>query len=62
MLQMAFKAIKDTTSPNDLVSTLLVFGAYFYKVTNLPPSFLQQQQPYTSTITMSNLEKLKAQR
>lgn len=28
MLQMAFKAINDTAGPNDLVPTLLVFGAY----------------------------------
>jgi hypothetical protein len=28
ILQMTFKALNDSTEPNDLISTLLVFGAY----------------------------------
>ena len=34
---MAFKALNDSTSPNSLVSTLLVFGAYLQLInTNVP--------------------------
>jgi hypothetical protein len=29
-LQMAFKAINDSTGPDSLIPTLLVFGAYLY--------------------------------
>ena len=36
VLQMAMKAVNDTTSPNGLVPTLLVFGAY-PRMTKLDP-------------------------
>jgi hypothetical protein len=36
-LQMAFKAINDSTGPNSLIPTLLVFRAYLYIVeSNIP--------------------------
>jgi hypothetical protein len=35
-LQMAIKAVNNTTSPNSLVLTLLVFSAY-PRITNLDP-------------------------
>lgn len=38
VLQMAFKAINDTSGPNGLVPTLLVFGAYPRMVESDPPS------------------------
>jgi hypothetical protein len=38
ILQMAVKAIKNSASPDGLVPTLLVFGAYPYITNNLPPS------------------------
>jgi len=31
-LQMAFKVINNSTGPNSLIPTLLVFGAYLYIV------------------------------
>ena len=61
MLQMAFKAGDDTAGPDNLVLTLLVFGAYLCIVTDLPPSPSQQQQAYLSAKTMSKFHKLKAQ-
>ena len=36
VLQMAVKAVNDTTSPNGLVLTLLVFGTYL-RMTKLDP-------------------------
>jgi len=36
---MAIKAVNNTTSPNGLVLTLLVYGAYL-KISNLGPSTL----------------------
>ena len=36
---MAIKAINNTTSPNRLISTFLVYGAYL-KISNLDPSTL----------------------
>ena len=39
---MAFKAINNTTGPDSLVLTLLVFGAYPYIVTNFLFSDFQQ--------------------
>ena len=62
MLQMAFKAVNDTASLNDLVPTLLVFGAYPCIVTDSLPLASQQQQANAMTKAMSKLRKLKAQR
>ena len=43
-LQMAFKAINNTTSPNRLVPTLLIFGAYprMVKLDALLPLIIQR--------------------
>ena len=61
ILQIALKAVNDTASPNNLVPTLLVFGAYFYIVTDSSLSAFQQQRANAITKAMSKLYKLKAQ-
>ena len=38
ILQIAVKAINDSTGPNGLIPTLLVFGAYPQMTNNSPPS------------------------
>jgi hypothetical protein len=43
-LQMAFKIINNTTSPNGLVPTLLVFGVYLRMVELDAPSPLVTQR------------------
>lgn len=58
---MAFKAVNDTVGSNSLVSTLLIFSAYFCIITDSLPSASQQQQTNAMTKTMSKLRKLKAQ-
>ena len=39
-LQMAFKAINDSTGPNGFIFTLLVFRAYLYIVESDIPNFI----------------------
>lgn len=60
MLQIAFKAINNITSPNGLILTLFIFNAYSCIVINLLFSLLEEQQAHTLTKKMSKLCKLKA--
>ncbi len=62
MLQMVFKAVNDTTRPNSLVPTLLVFGVYPCIVMDSSYIPLQQQQANTIAKVMSELHKLKVWR
>lgn len=62
MLQMTFKAVNDSASPDGLVPILLIFGAYSCIVNNSSPSVSQQQQANAITKSMSELRKLKTQR
>lgn len=43
MLQIAFEGFNDTIGPNDLVLTLLVFGAYPRILIDLLSSAFEQQ-------------------
>ena len=50
-LQMAFKAINDSVGPHDLVSTLLVFGAY---------PRMNESDAFVSSITQRSIAMKKA--
>jgi len=57
---MAVKAINDTASPNGLVSTLLVYGAYL-RISNLgppTPSIMERAAVIRKVIT--KIAKLRA--
>ena len=59
---MAFKAINDTTGPNGLVPTLLVFGVYprMVKLDAPLPSVIQQANAIKKAIV--EIQKLQAER
>ncbi len=59
-LQMAVKAVNDTTGPNGLVLTLLVFSAYL-RMTNLdPPTLLITVCAMAVRKAMAEITKLQA--
>ena len=61
-LQMAFKAINDTTGPDSLVPTLLVYSAYPRMTEHDTPSPTVTQRAAAVKKAMAALEKLRAQR
>ena len=61
-LQMAFKAMNDTVSPNGLVPTLLVFGAYPRMVELDAPSPSITQRSTAMRRAMDELRKMTASR
>jgi len=61
-LQMAFKAINDTASPDGLVPTLLVFGAYPRMVESDAPSPSVIQRANAIKKAMVEIQKLRAER
>jgi len=57
---MAVKAINNTTSPNRLVSTLLVYGAYL-RISNLgPPTLSITEQTAIIRKAIAEIVKLRA--
>ncbi|KAF4470049.1 hypothetical protein FALBO_3049, partial [Fusarium albosuccineum] len=61
-LQMAVKAINDTSGPDGLVPTLLVFGAYPRISKDSPPTATQQQRAAAAAKAMTELRRLRAAR
>ena len=61
-LQMAFKAINNTTGPNRLVPTLLVFGAYLRMTELDAPSPTITQCANVVRKAMAEIRKLRAER
>ena len=59
---MAFKAINDTTGPDGLVPTLLVFGAYPRMVESDAPSATVTQRAIAIKKAMVEVQKLRAER
>ena len=59
---MAFKAINDTTGPDSLVPTLLVYGAYPRMTEHDSPLPTVTQRAMVVKKAMAALEKLRAQR
>ncbi|KAF4471164.1 Ribonuclease H [Fusarium albosuccineum] len=59
-LQMAVKAINDTSGPDGLVPTLLVFGAYPRISKDSPPTASQQQRAAAAAKAMTEVRKLRA--
>jgi len=57
---MAVKAVNDTTGPNGLVPTLLVYGAYL-RISNLgPPTLSITEQAAAIRKVMAEIVKLRA--
>ncbi len=61
-LQMIVKAINDTVGPDDLVPTLLVFGAYPRMHAMDPPASSIIQRAMTIEKAMTEIRKLRAER
>ena len=61
-LQMAFKAINDSTGPNGLIPTLLVFGAYPHIVESNTPNSTVVKQAAALKKAMEEIKKLRAER
>ncbi len=61
-LQMAFKAINDSTGPDGLVPTLLVYGAYPRMSEYDPPSPTITQRAMAIKKAMVEINKLRAER
>ena len=61
-LQMAFKAINDSTSPNGLIPTLLVFEAYPHIVESNVPNSIVVKQAAALKKAMEEIKKLRAKR
>jgi len=59
-LQMAFKAINNSTGPNSLTLTLLVFGAYPYIVESDAPNPTVIKQVVALKKAIEKIKKLKA--
>jgi hypothetical protein len=59
-LQMAFKAINDSTGPNSLIPTLLVFRAYLYIVKSNTPNPIVIKQAAALKKAIEEVKKLKA--
>jgi len=57
---MAFKAINNSTGPNGLTSTLLVFRAYPYIVESNTPNSIVVQQAVALKKAIEKVKKLKA--
>ncbi|KAM4057859.1 hypothetical protein HRG_014490 [Hirsutella rhossiliensis] len=62
ILQMAIKAINDTTGPNGIVPTLLVFGAYPRMALDSPPSATTLKRAAAAQKAMKMLRQLSAER
>jgi hypothetical protein len=60
-LQMAFKAINNSASPDGLVSTLLVFEAYPRMVESDAPSSTVAQRAIAIKKAMAKIHKLQAE-
>jgi len=57
---MAIKAVNDTASPNGLVPTLLVYGAYL-RISNLgPPTLSIMERAAAIQKAMAEIAKLRA--
>jgi len=61
-LQMAFKAINDTSGPDGLIPTLLVFGAYPRMSDSDPPTPTVTQRANAIKKAMAEVRKLRAER
>jgi hypothetical protein len=61
-LQIAFKAINDSTSPNSLIPTLLVFRAYLYIVKSNTPNPTVVQRAAALKKAIKKVKKLRAKR
>ena len=61
-LQMAFKAINDSTGPNGFIFTLLVFGAYPHIVESNTPNSTVVKQAAALKKAMEEIKKLRAER
>src|SRR6266699_134549 len=59
-LQMAFKAINDSTGPNSLTPTLLGFGAYLYIIKSNAPNPTVIQQAAALKKAIEKIKKLRA--
>jgi len=59
---MAFKAINDSTGPDGLIPTLLVFGAYLYIVESNAPNPIVIQQAAALKKAIEEVKKLRAKR
>jgi methyltransferase-like protein len=59
---MAFKVINNSTSPNSLIPTLLVFRAYLYIVKSNIPNPIVVQQVAALKKAIKEVKKLKAER
>jgi hypothetical protein len=57
---MAFKAINDSTDPNSLIPTLLVFRAYPYIVKSDAPNPIVVKQAAALKKAIEEVKKLKA--
>ena len=57
---MAFKAINNSTGPNSLIPTLLVFGAYLYIVKSNTPNPTVVKQAAAFKKAMEEVKKFKA--
>ena len=57
---MAVKAVNNTTGPNGLVLTLLVFGAYSYIAKLDPPALLITERTMAICKAMAEIAKLQA--
>lgn len=61
-LQMAVKSVDDSVGPNDLIPTLLVFGAFPRLSQNDAPSLSTMKRATATKAAMNELSKLKATR
>jgi hypothetical protein len=59
---MAVKAVNDSTGPDGIVPTLLVFGAYPRMTENSPPSLSTTQRAAAIRKAMKEVHRLHAQR
>jgi len=61
-LQMAFKAINDSTGPNGLIPTLLVFRAYLHIVESNVPNPMVIKRAVALKKAIEEVKKLRAKR
>jgi hypothetical protein len=59
-LQMAFKVINNSTGPDGLIPTLLVFKAYLYIVKSNVPNFIVIKQAVALKKAIEEVKKFKA--
>jgi hypothetical protein len=62
ILQMAFKAINNTTRPDGLILTLLTFSAYLHMTEMDPLALTMVQRARAIQLAMKELHTLKAKR